>query len=866
MPATPMMAQYLAIKAEAPDALLFYRMGDFYELFFEDAVAAAAALDIALTKRGQHLGRDIEMCGVPVHSAEGYLTTLIRRGFRVAVAEQLEPPEEARRRGSKAVVARGIVRLVTPGTLTEEALLDARAHNYLAAWCDVRGDGALAWADISTGAVHVAACPRVRLGPDLARLGVAEVVLADGSDVACVVREQGATATELGASAFDSGSARTRLGALWDVASLEGFGTFSRAELGAMGALVEYVELTQRGRVPSLRPPRREVAGEAMAIDAATRANLELVRGAGGGRDGSLLAAIDRTVTAAGSRMLERRIAAPSTVAATIHARLDAIDWALREDALAGAIRERLRAVPDMDRALARLSLERGGPRDLGAIRDGLAAARAARSALADADLPFDMTALGGCEPLQGTLAASLAAEPPVLLRDGGTIAAGVDAGLDEARALRDEGRGVIAAMQGRYAKATGIASLKIRHNNVLGYFVETTATHEARMRADATFVHRQTTANQIRFTTPELSELESRILNAGARAQEIEARLFAGLREAVVAEADAIAATARVLARLDVTTALADLARGEGWSRPLVDGSRAFAVTAGRHPVVERALRRTGAPFVANDTALSASDGAAIRLLTGPNMGGKSTWLRQNALIAVLAQAGCFVPADTAHLGIVSQLFSRVGASDDLARGRSTFMVEMVETAAILNQADARALVILDEIGRGTSTYDGLSIAWATLEHLHDVNRCRALFATHYHEMTALAARLDGVENATVAVREWEGDVVFLHEVRDGAADRSYGVQVAKLAGLPAAAVARAREVLEALEAGEREGGGARAFVDDLPLFSARPAPPPRPAGGAAEARLRETMPDALSPREALDLIYELKALAEAP
>ncbi len=633
-----------------------------------------------------------------------------------------------------------------------------------------------------------------------------------------------------------------------------------------MGALVEYVELTQRGRVPSLRPPRREVAGEAMAIDAATRGNLELVRGAGGGRDGSLLSAIDRTVTAAGGRMLERRIAAPSTVAATIHARLDAIDWALREDALAGGIRERLRAVPDMDRALARLSLERGGPRDLAAIRDGLAAARATRAALADADLPFDATALGGCDPLHDALAASLAAEPPVLLRDGGTIAAGVDAGLDEARALRDKGRGVIAAMQGRYAEATGIASLKIRHNNVLGYFVETTATHEARMRADATFVHRQTTANQIRFTTPELSELESRILNAGARAQEIEARLFGGLREAVVKEADAIAAAARVLARLDVTTALADLARGEGWSRPLVDGSRAFAVTGGRHPVVERALRRTGAPFVANDTALSATDGAAIRLLTGPNMGGKSTWLRQNALIAVLAQAGCFVPADAAHLGIVSQLFSRVGASDDLARGRSTFMVEMVETAAILNQADERALVILDEIGRGTSTYDGLSIAWATLEHLHDVNRCRALFATHYHEMTALAARLDGVENATVAVREWEGDVVFLHEVRDGAADRSYGVQVAKLAGLPAAAVTRAREVLEALEAGEREGGGARAFVDDLPLFSARPAPPPRPAGGAAEARLRETMPDALSPREALDLIYELKALAEAP
>ena len=866
MSVTPMMAQYLGIKAEAREALLFYRMGDFYELFFEDAVAAAEALDIALTKRGKHLGEDIAMCGVPVHSAEAYLMTLIRKGFRVAVAEQLETPEQAKKRGSKSVVERGIVRLVTPGTLTEDTLLEARAHNYLAAWCEVRGAGALAWADISTGAFHVAGCPRVRLGPDLARLGVRELVVAEGAEVDDVAIEQGAAVAPIGRSAFDSASAEDRLKALFDVGALDAFGTFDRADLGAMGGLVEYIEITQRGKLPLLRPPRREPASTLMAIDAATRRNLEVTRALSGGRDGSLLWAIDRTVTAGGGRLLERRVSAPSTVVDTIRERLDALGWAVEDAGLAADIRALLRRAPDMDRALSRLSLDRGGPRDLTAIRDGLDVAERLFTLLSPTDLPLDVTDLIGSETLRHTLTAALVAEPPMLLRDGGVIAAGHDPALDAARTLRDEGRGVIAAMQADFVTATGISSLKIKHNNVLGYFIETTATHADKMRADERFIHRQTTANQVRFTTVELSELETRILNAGAEAQGIEVRLFGELREAILAAADGVFAAARTLAELDVTTALADLARGEGWTRPLVDDSRAFDITAGRHPVVERALSRDGAPFVANDTKLTAEDGAAIRLLTGPNMAGKSTWLRQNALISVLAQTGSFVPADAAHIGVVSQLFSRVGASDDLARGRSTFMVEMVETAAILNQADDRSFVILDEIGRGTATYDGLSIAWATLEHLHDVNRCRALFATHYHEMTALAAKLDGVENATVAVREWDGDVIFLHEVREGAADRSYGVQVARLAGLPDAVVARARAVLEALEDGERNGGARpKAVIDDLPLFSvaAAPAPPPAHKESAAETRLRDILPDELTPREALDLLYELKGLA---
>ncbi|MFN3647405.1 MAG: DNA mismatch repair protein MutS [Gemmobacter sp.] len=876
---TPMMAQYLEIKAQNPDALLFYRMGDFYEMFFEDAAQAAAALDIALTRRGQHLGQDIPMCGVPVHSAEGYLLALIRKGFRVAIAEQMEDPVEARKRGSKAVVRREVVRLVTPGTLTEDTLLEARRHNYLAAFAEVREAGALAWVDISTGEMRVMPCPAVRLGPELARLGPREVLLSEAAEgLAAVVRDLGAVETLRPRAVFDSTASERRLCGLWQVSTLEGFGQFDRAELAAMGALAEYLDLTQRGRLPLLRPPVRELPGGVMQIDAATRRSLEITVGAGGGREGSLLAAIDRTVTAAGARLLEKRLSGPSRDLQVIRQRLEAVRWLVEDNALRDALRTALKAVPDMDRALSRLALDRGGPRDLAAIRAGLVQAAGIAETLAGCLLPAILAdalrPLTGQEALAARLGAALVAEPPLLVRDGGFIAEGFDAELDETRALRDEGRGVIARMQADYCAETGIASLKIRHNNVLGYFIETTDRHAERMMAPPLaerFIHRQTTANQVRFTTVELSALETRILNAANHALDIEKRLYSALRAEVLAAAGPVGEAARGLAELDLAAALADLAVAEDWCEPVVDDSRAFEVVAGRHPVVERALRREGQAFVANDCALSAGDAPAIWLLTGPNMAGKSTFLRQNALIALLAQAGSHVPARSARIGLVSQLFSRVGASDDLARGRSTFMVEMVETAGILNQADDRALVILDEIGRGTATYDGLSIAWAVLEHLHETNRCRALFATHYHEMTGLAARLPGVENATVRVKEWQGEVIFLHEVRMGAADRSYGVQVARLAGLPRSVVERARVVLDALEKGEREGGAARqkALMDDLPLFSAAAqaprAAPARPEPSAVAERLRALSPDDLSPREALDLVYELRRLALA-
>jgi len=872
---TPMMAQFLEIKEGYKDALLFYRMGDFYEMFFDDAVQAAAALDIALTKRGKHLGQDIPMCGVPAHSSENYLLSLIRKGFRVAVCEQMENPAEAKKRGAKSVVKREVVRLVTPGTLTEDTLLDARKHNYLAAFSEVRDEAAIAWVDVSTGEISVQSCPRVAFPPQLARLTPREVLVSQSleHELCDVIEENAAAITPLARASFDSAGAEKRLCALYNVSSLEGFGQFGRAEVSALGAIVDYLELTQKGKLPLLQPPVREAQDQVMQIDAATRRNLELSSSLSGGREGSLLSVIDRTVTGPGARLLSNRLNSPSTKVETITRRLDSIEVFLDDPNLCADIRTELRKTPDMDRALSRLSLERGGPRDLGAIRTGLSQSARFAQILSTATLSENLESasndLIGFDDLAALLDRALQAELPLLARDGGYVAGSYNPELDEMRTLRDEGRGVVAGMQSDYAKTTGITSLKIKHNNVLGYFIETPATHAERMLnppLSETFIHRQTTANAVRFTTVDLSGLETKILNAGGRALEIEKSVFEDLRLAVMDQASKISLASKALAEIDLSSSLADIALSEEWTRPSIKKDQTFEISGGRHPVVEMALKRAGSgPFIANDCDLTPNEpqSASIWLLTGPNMAGKSTFLRQNALIALLAQMGSYVPADSATIGLVTQLFSRVGASDDLARGRSTFMVEMVETAAILNQAGPGALVILDEIGRGTATYDGLSIAWATLEHLHDVNKCRTLFATHYHELTALSSKLTGIENATVSVREWEGDVIFLHEVHKGAADRSYGVQVAKLAGLPEAVVERARGVLEALEKSEQEGGGkAKALIDDLPLFSVPQSAPPvkRASASAVEEKLKGIHPDELTPIDALKLVYELR------
>jgi DNA mismatch repair protein MutS len=881
---TPMMEQYLEIKAANPGLLLFYRMGDFYELFFEDAEIAAKALGIMLTRRGKHQGMDIPMCGVPVERSDDYLHRLIARGFRVAVCEQMEDPAAARARGNKSVVKRDVVRLVTPGTLTEDTLLDARANNYLLAIARARtssgGDRiGLAWIDISTSEFMVTECSGAELAATLARINPHEAIVGDAlyedPELGPTLRELSAV-TPLTRDVFDSATAEHRLCDYFAVATMDGLAAMSRLEATAAAAAVTYIDRTQVGKRLPLSPPSREAVGTTMAIDPATRANLELTRTLAGERRGSLLDAIDCTVTAAGSRLLAQRLAAPSTDSAAIGRRLDAITAFVADSAAREDIRNVLRAAPDMSRALARLSVGRGGPRDLAALRDGILAADEALTRLSQLEQPAAEIAAvlealrRPSRELAGELARALADQLPLVKRDGGFVREGYEAALDESRNLRDASRLVVAAMQARYAEDTGVKGLKIRHNNVLGYFVEVTAQHGDKLMApplNATFIHRQTLAGQVRFTTAELGETEAKIANAGDRALNLELEIFDRLCAIALAAGEDLRAAAHGFALLDVATALARLAADENYVRPEVDHSLAFAIEGGRHPVVEQALKRGGQPFIANSCDLSpgpARKSGQIWLLTGPNMAGKSTFLRQNALIALLAQIGSYVPATRARIGIVDRLFSRVGAADDLARGRSTFMVEMVETAGILNQATERSLVILDEIGRGTATFDGLSIAWAAIEHLHESNRCRTLFATHYHELTALSAKLPRMFNATVRVKEWQGNVVFLHEVLPGSADRSYGIQVAKLAGLPPPVIARAKSVLAKLEAQDR-GQTARALVDDLPLFAvpsraaAEPAPPSE-AELLVEA-VKALQPDEMSPREALETLYALKA-----
>jgi DNA mismatch repair protein MutS len=885
--ATPMMEQYVEIRAANPDCLLFYRMGDFYELFFEDAETASRALGIALTKRGKHLGRDIPMCGVPVHAADDYLRKLIAQGFRVAVCEQMEDPAEARRRGAKAVVRREVTRLVTPGTITEDRLLEAGRSNHLAAVVklaasDGAGRHALAWTDISTGAFRTSECPADALAGLIAMVEPRELLVAErllrDSEIAAAADAVGAALTPLPAAFFDAAQAERRLAELFGVATLEAFGAFSRAELSAAGALVAYVEKTQVAHRAPLEPPQRVAEAETMRLDGATRANLELFRSLAGGKQGSLIAAIDRTVTAAGARLLAERLASPSCDPYVIGGRLDCVAFFVERPSLREGVRAALARAPDMVRALSRLALGRGGPRDLDSLRAGVECAADIAEEVrgsGDADIVPPPLRPGvdpdaGAAALAAALGAALAEELPPAKRDGGFVRPGYDGGLDEARSLRDESRRVIASLQARYAEATGIRSLKVKHNNVLGYFIETTAGQAQALLAGSGFIHRQTLASAMRFSTAELGELEQKIATAGERALAIELGVFDALVERAIAAEPAVRAVAKTVAEIDVAAALADLAARDGYVRPKVDASLAFRIEGGRHPVVEQALKREGQAFIANDCDLGppavgegggghARAAGRIWLLTGPNMAGKSTFLRQNALIAVLAQAGCYVPAKSAHIGVVDAVFSRVGAADDLARGRSTFMVEMVETAAILNQAGARALVILDEIGRGTATFDGLSIAWATVERLHEVNGARALFATHYHELTALSARLPRLFNATMTVKEWKGDVVFLHEVAPGAADRSYGIQVAKLAGLPPAVIARAKQVLQSLEKSDRSRP--KALVDDLPLFALKPAEEAKPH--PALTALGALHPDELSPKEALETLYELKRLA---
>ena len=862
---SPMMEQYLGLKAEAEGCLLFYRMGDFFELFFDDARQAAAILDIALTSRGEHDGTPIPMCGVPVHSAEGYLARLIRAGCRVAIAEQVETPDEAKARAkregtpsSKALVKRDIVRFVTAGTLTEDALLEPRRANVLAAVCEVRGVIGISHCDISTGRMELEECAPDALGAALARLGASEVVAPEGWDDApddAILRARGQFAS-------DEGDARLK--AIHQVATLEGFGTFTRAMLAAAGGLVGYLDHAGRGTLPFLLPPVAADSAARLAMDAATRISLEILASQQGGRAGSLVAAVDRCVTGAGARQLAEDLSAPLTDHAAIEARLALVTFFHDDPLLRADLREVLRGVPDLARSLGRIVAGRGSPRDLGQVRDGLAEARRIRDHLAakgDRPALLDrlLPAMAGHGALVDHLQRALVPSPPTTRDQGGYIAQGHDAALDELRAISGNARRAIAALEARYRDDTGIAALKIKHNGVLGYFIEVPAKHaDALMTPDSGFTHRQTMAGAVRFNSLQLHEEASRISEAGGRALAAEAAHFEELVEMVSCAREAIAATAAALARIDVAAGLAERAAEGDWCRPHLTEDRALDIRAGRHPVVEAALRQTSERFVPNDCTLAPAD--RLWLIGGPNMGGKSTFLRQNALIVLLAQAGSFVPASEATIGLVDRLFSRVGASDNLARGRSTFMVEMVETAAILSQATERSFVILDEVGRGTSTYDGLALAWAVVEAVHETIRCRCLFATHYHELSRLAETCDALSLHHVRAKEWKGELVLLHELADGAADRSYGLAVAKLAGVPPAVVKRAKAVLDKLEKGRAETGGLAAGLGELPLFAAMAQQPDKAPADTLRQSLVELDIDALTPRDALETLYRLK------
>ncbi|MBV1831745.1 DNA mismatch repair protein MutS [Komagataeibacter melomenusus] len=858
--ATPAMAQWFALKAEHPDALLFFRMGDFYELFFNDAEAAASALDISLTARGTHAGQPIAMCGVPVHAAQAYLARLIRRGFRVSVAEQTEQPRKGRP-ASKGPLRREVVRLITPGTLTEDELLEAGRQNLLA--CIIcptgrdAGDPGLAWIDISTGLFETASVPAHDLHDLLGRLDPAEILCADNVDLGDFAPRRTPIVPPPGAQA-----ARTRMAEAFGVASPDAFGTFSDAEAQAAAAALDYIRRSQAGQLPRLSHPRPSDSQDVLGLDPATRASLDLLRTRDGTTEHTLFAAVSRTVTAAGSRMLADWIAAPLTDPARIARRQAGWVWLLDRPGVRDDLRTHLRTAPDMARALGRLSLGRGQPRDAGAIRLALRVAREIGQTLnQQADLPpllaLAVGNLDRAHDLQALLERALSENPPARMDEGGTIATGYDAELDAQRELRDGSKRIIAALQKEYAEEFGIANLKIRHHAQLGYVIEVPAAAATRLRGREDLIMRQGTASSSRFATERLASLDQQIAQAAENAALRERHLFTQVVGHILDEA-ALPDMAASLAVIDIVQSCAVLAGGGAWCCPAVGDDTSFIIRAGRHPVVEAALPRN-TRFTPNDCDLEPDH--RIMLLTGPNMAGKSTFLRQAALAVILAQAGLPVAAASMRLGVVDRLFSRVGAADDLARGRSTFMVEMTETAAILNQAGPRSLVVVDEIGRGTSTLDGLAIAWAVLETLHSTLRCRAIFATHFHELAELANTMPRLTPHTMSVREWKGQVIFQHEVVPGSARRSWGVHVARLAGVPEPVVRRAGRLLGMLE---KERGRQ---APPLPLFEqqaevAQDTPAQAAVPPAALDMLETLDPDALSPRTALEMLYKLKKL----
>ncbi len=863
---TPMMDQYLNIKNQYKDVLLFYRMGDFYELFFEDAVVASQALDIALTKRGKSNGKDIPMCGVPFHSADNYLPKLIKKGFNVAVCEQTETAEEAKIKSKKGPLKREVVRIISPGTLTEDNLLERKTNNFLGALSDNNGSISIAWVDVSTGYFKSRniqednkSSTKQLLANLLLRMNFSELLISEDFDLDLIVEEWHSILKKQPPSLFHYSSCLDQILSYYSIVSLEGVGSFSDGEIKAAAVLLSYLKLTQCGKIPLLSMIQTETQNNFLEIDYFTQKSLEIFNNLSGGTEGSLISCLDETKTACGARLLKQRVIEPFCKIEQIQDRYDLTNWIIENKINISQYQIDFENIPDLERSLSRISLSRGGPKDLFLMSNGLLIIKGIYEDLISHNqdgktpslLNFIIDNLDIDYSLFSNINKAFKSNVPIIAKEGNFIKEGYNKELDLLRNYRNYELDHIAKLQKKYSDLTNVNSLKIKHNRMLGYHIEVRALHDESMRNIDLFIHRQTTAQTSRFTTVELNDVENQIINSFEKALKIEIDIFNNFVTQILDKGKEILNVALSISELDISIMVANQSISRNYTCPNILEEKTLEIFGGRHPVVEQQMNLNEKSFIFNDCILNKRD--FIWLITGPNMAGKSTFLRQNALIVIMAQAGLFVPAQKANIGIFDKIFSRVGASDDLAKGQSTFMIEMIETSLILNTATDKSLVILDEIGRGTSTFDGLAIAWSVLEYLHEKIKPRTLFATHYHELTSLKENLKNLSCHQMSIKEWNDSIIFMHKILNGEADKSYGIHVAKLAGLPLDVTHKATKLLSNLKRKDREKQHMR--TDD-PVISEK---------NKDEEFFREfdrINVDEITPRQSLDILYKLKLL----
>ena len=863
---TPMMEQYLTIKNKHKDALLFYRMGDFYELFFEDAIAASKALDITLTKRGKTNGMDIPMCGVPFHSADNYLPKLIKKGFNVAVCEQTETIEEAKSNLKKGPLKREVVRIISPGTLTEDNLLDRNANNFLGAISDVNGSISISWVDVSTGCFKSRNLQKENnqkqlLTNLLLRMNFSEILVSDAMELNIISEEWHSIIKKQSSSLFHYSSCLQQICSYFSIMSLEGIGKFSDGEVIAAGVLLSYLKLTQCGKLPILSMIKNESENNFLEIDYFTQKSLEILSNLSGETKGSLITALDETKTAGGARLLKQRITEPFYKVVEIEKRYNLINWFLNNDIDIFKLQNNLENIPDIERSLSRISLLRGSPKDLSILCNGLLNVKqiyeiiiSFKDCLNQAPLLNNiLNQISVDYSLFEDIKNSLKKDLPVSTKEGGFIRDGYDDNLDKLRNLRNNELEEITKLQNKYSDLTNVNSLKIKYNRMLGYHIEVRAAHDKALRDKDIFIHRQTTAQTSRFTTIELNEAENQLINSYDKSISIEMDIFKNFTNQIINEGKKILDIASAISELDIGIMVVKQSKDRDYVCPKILENKTLEIIEGRHPVVETQMKLSENSFISNDCILNKDD--FLWLITGPNMAGKSTYLRQNALIVIMAQAGLFVPAKEANIGVFDKIFSRVGASDDLAKGQSTFMIEMIETSLILNTASEKSLVILDEIGRGTATFDGLAIAWSVLDYLHNKIKPRTLFATHYHELTSLKEDLNHLSCHKMSIKEWNNSIIFMHKIIEGEADKSYGIHVAQLAGLPFEVIKKATQLLSKLENNKDNSNLKKSDNLDDNYSNIN----------ESQSFFKEfdnINVDNISPREALDILYKLKLL----